>query len=50
MVPQPKSEVERQVYALLYPQLVWGLSGKVDKAMYSAGKSGRNRFVELEEA
>ncbi len=29
MVPQPKSEVARQVYALLYPQLVWGLLGVV---------------------
>ncbi len=27
MVPQPKSEVARQVYALLYPQLAWGLLG-----------------------
>jgi diguanylate cyclase (GGDEF)-like protein len=29
MVPQPKSEVERQVHALLYPQLAWGLLGLV---------------------
>ncbi len=29
MVPQPKSEVERQVQALLYPQLGWGLLGVV---------------------
>lgn len=29
MVPQPKSEIARQVHALLYPQLAWGLLGLV---------------------